>query len=375
MAAAPAASAHTRVRVRTAWLFLAPMLVVLSLVAGWPLLRTISLSLTDATLNTLDEARFVGVRNYLSYGPPLDAYDPDDKAYYLYDEGADRFYVLDEATGRLTDETDPDALIVYERQPGGYVDTATGASADAVTDRLFVWSGVLADARWWRAVWNTLFLTVVSVSLEVVLGVVIALALHTQFKGRGLLRAAVLIPWAIPTVVSAKMWHWMYHDNFGVANEILLGLGLISERLAWTADPDLAMAAVIFVDVWKTTPFMALLVLAALQMLPTECYEAAKIDGIHPIAVFFRVTLPLIWPALLVAVIFRALDALRIFDLIYVLTPNTDQTMTMSVYARQHLIDFQNVGFGSAASTTLFFIIALATILTLMVGRFKAEAD
>ena len=368
-------SAHHRARVRRAWLFLTPMLVVLALVAGWPLARTVALSLTDATLNTLGEAQFVGLANYLAYGPPLDAYDPEAGAYYLYDAEHDRYFVLDAETGQLTDETDRDHLIVYDRVDGTYVNAETGAPAPGIADPLFQWSGVLADPLWWRSVLNTLVFAVASVSLEVILGVAIALALDAGFRARGLLRAAVLIPWAIPTVVSAKMWGWMYHDSFGVLNDMLLGLGLISEGLAWTADPHLAMAAVVFVDVWKTTPFLALLVLAALQMLPGECYEAARVDGVPPLTVFFRVTLPLIKPALMVAIIFRTLDALRIFDLIYVLTANTEATMTMSVYARQELIDFQNVGAGSAASTLLFFVIALATVLYLMAGRVRLGAD
>jgi trehalose/maltose transport system permease protein len=129
------------------------------------------------------------------------------------------------------------------------------------------------------------------------------------------------------------------------------------------------------VDVWKTTPFMALLILAGLQMLPGDIYEAARVDGIHPVRVFFRVTLPLIRPALLVAVVFRALDALRVFDLVYVLTANTAETQSMSVYARQQLVDFQEVGLGSAASTLVFLIIALMTVIYLIAGRVRLGAE
>ena len=189
------------------------------------------------------------------------------------------------------------------------------------------------------------------------------------------MKAAVLIPWAIPTIVSAKMWGWMYHDQFGVVNDVLLALGVIAEPVAWTADPGLVIYAVIAVDVWKTTPFMALLLLAGLQMLPAECYESARVDGVHPVKVFFRITLPLIKPALMVAVIFRALDALRVFDLIYVLTSNSEDTMSMSVYARQQLVDFQDVGFGSAASTMLFMIIAAFTVLYLVAGRISLDGE
>lgn len=305
--AAPAprrASALTRTRVRSAWAFIAPALIVLAMVAGWPLARTIWFSFTDADLNNLSDYTFIGFENYLAN------YDGE-------------------------------------------------------------WLGLLTDPDWWRSVWNTLWFTLVSVSIETVLGTVVALILNADFPGRGLMRAVILIPWAIPTVVSAKMWNWMLHDQFGVINDMLLRIGVIAGPITWTASPDTALWTVVMVDVWKTTPFMALLILAALQMLPQDIYEAAKVDGVHPVRVFFRVTLPLIKPALLVAVIFRALDALRVFDLIYVLTANSKDTMSMSVFARQQLVEFQEVGLGSAASTLIFLIIALLVAATLVAGRVR----
>lgn len=301
----------TRSRIRAAWTFLIPMLIILAMVAGWPLLRTIWFSFTDANLSDLESAKFIGLENYLTY-----------------------------------------------------VDYGDGEGE---------WYGVLADPEWWVSVWNTIYFAIFSVFFETVLGMIVALVLNASFPGRSIMRAAILVPWAIPTIVSAKMWGWMLHDQFGIINHMMMGLGLISAPLAWTADPDLAMKAVIMVDVWKTTPFMALLILAGLQMLPSDCYEAAKVDGIHPVRVFFKVTLPLIKPALMVAVIFRLLDALRIFDLIYVLTSNSKETMSMSVYARQQLVDFQEVGYGSAASALLFFIVALSTVLYIVLGRVKFD--
>jgi trehalose/maltose transport system permease protein len=167
------------------------------------------------------------------------------------------------------------------------------------------------------------------------------------------------------------MWNWMYNDIYGVLNRLLMALGLIAHPIAWTADPNLALWAIIFVDVWKTTPFMALLLLAALQLLPNELYEAARVDGLGPVMSFFRITLPLIRPALTVAVIFRLLDALRIFDIIYVLTGNNQRTMSMSIYARQNLVDFQDFGTGSAASTLLFITIALFIGLYMTAARIR----
>lgn len=165
----------------------------------------------------------------------------------------------------------------------------------------------------------------------------------------------------------------MLHDQFGIINDMFMAVGLISEPVAWTASPDTAMIAVLMVDIWKTTPFMALLILAGLQMVPGDIYEAAKLDGVPVWRVFRRVTLPLIMPAVLVAVVFRALDALRVFDIVYVLTPNTDATRTMSVYARENLFDFDQFAYGSAASTLLFLVIALITITFIMATRMDLE--
>ena len=299
-------------RVAAARWFLLPMMAALAVVAGWPLLRSIWFSFTDASLTDLYGSEFIGFGNYL------------------------RWSVL-ESTGAVR------------------------------------YRGLLVDPAWWNAVWNTLRFAVISVSLEAVLGMIVALVLNAEFKGRGLVRAAILIPWAIPTIVSARMWGWMLNDQFGIINDILLNLGLISSKIAWTASPDTAMTAVLIVDIWKTTPFMALLILAGLQMIPKDIYEAAEIDGVHPIKQFFRITLPLVRPALMVAIIFRLLDALRIFDLIYVLTPNSVATKTMSVLARENLFDFDNFAYGSAMSTLLFLIIALMTILYIWLGRVRFD--
>ena len=169
------------------------------------------------------------------------------------------------------------------------------------------------------------------------------------------------------------MWGWMLNDQFGIINDVLLMFGLIDHKIAWTASSDTAMIAVLIVDVWKTTPFMALLILAGLQMIPRDIYEAAALDGVHPVKTFWKVTLPLVRPALMVAVIFRLLDAMRIFDLIYVLTPNSSQTKTISVLARENLIDFDKFAYGSAQSTMLFLIIALMTILYIWLGKVRFD--
>lgn len=299
----PAHSGLQAQRRRQARWMLLPLLLLLAAVAGWPLLRTLGLSLTDAQLGSTEPPQFIGLEHYI----------------------------------------------------GEY--------------------GVLADRDWWGAVGNTAVFAFFSVSLETLLGLGCALLINRPSRLRTLLRASMLVPWAIPTVVSAKMWSWMLHDQFGVVNHYLLALGLLSQPLAWTADPALSMFTLVLVDVWKTTPFMALLILAALQSVPVDCYEAAQVDGVPPLTVFRRITLPLILPGIGVAVVFRLLDALRVFDLVYVMTSNSRDTRSMSVYVREQLIDFQLTGYGSAAATVLFFIVALAVVTTLgLMRRRSAEA-
>ncbi|TDN56456.1 carbohydrate ABC transporter permease [Scandinavium goeteborgense] len=219
-------------------------------------------------------------------------------------------------------------------------------------------SGVLVDPLWWQAVGNTLWFTLVSVSLELLLGMLLALLMNEKFRGQGLVRTAILVPWAIPTIVSAKMWGWMFHDQYGVVNDLLAKVFGFQAHLAWIAEPSLSMWAVVIADVWKTTPFMALMLLAALQLIPGDLYEAARVDGASAWQRFKRITLPLILPAMIVALIFRVMDAMRIFDLIFVLTSNSEATMSISGYAREQIISYQDMGVGSAASVLVFMMVA-----------------
>ncbi|TAH45110.1 MAG: sugar ABC transporter permease [Betaproteobacteria bacterium] len=293
-------------RSRAAWVLVTPALILLAAVAGWPLLRTLFYSFTNAALDTPEEYDFVGLANYLDFAD------------------GDKF-------------------------------------------------GVLADPLWWQAVWNTLWFTFASVSLELVFGMLLALLMNQKFRGQGLVRAAILVPWAIPTIVTAKMWGWMFHDQYGVVNDLLTRAGLIAEPLAWIAEPTLSMWAVVIADVWKTVPFMALMLLAALQMIPSDLYEAARVDGATAWQRFRRITLPLIMPAMIVALIFRSMDALRVFDLIYVLTSNSEATISISGYAREQMIAFQEMGTGSAASVLVFMMVAGIAASFLWIGRFNDE--
>ena len=299
-------------RVKTAWLFLAPMVLLMLVVAVWPLVRSIWFSFTDININDISAAEFVGWENYFGdYG-----------------------------------------LFFNPNEEGGF------------------WAG-----DWGISIRNTFSFAVVSVILETLTGLGVALLLNQEFKGRSLVRTAVLVPWAIPTIVSAKMWGWMLNDQFGVINTYLVGLGVISQKIAWTAEPTYALWTVVLVDVWETTPFMALLILAALQTVPKDCYEAARVDGVHPLRVFWKITLPLIRQPLLVAIVFRLLDSLRVFDLIYVLTANGSTTISMSGFVRREMVEYGNMGYGSAASTSLFLIILLTAIIFLKLARVKLSED
>lgn len=232
---------------------------------------------------------------------------------------------------------------------------------------------LFGDARFQAALRQTLFFTVVSVSLELVLGLAVALTINRPFFGRGLVRAAVLVPWAIPTVISARMWEWMYNDQFGVINDILLRLSLIHEPQAWLGKPATAMWAIIVTDVWKTTPFMALLLLAGLQIIPEELYEAAMIDGASAWQRFQRITLPLLRPAILVALVFRTLDAFRVFDVVYVLTGGASKTETLAVMNQEVFFSFLEFGYGSAISVLIFVFIALFSGLYMRLLGLKLE--
>lgn len=280
---------YERRRERLAWALVAPSLLIVVLVAFYPLYETFRLSLTNARLGSVREVRYVGFAN-------------------------------------------------YER--------------------------ILTDSDFIDALWRTIGFTIASVGIETVLGMGIALVINSSFRGRGAIRTSMLIPWAIPTVVSALMWQWMFHGIFGIINDALVNkLHILDEKVAWLARPSSAFGAMVAIDVWKTTPFMALLLLAGLQIIPGDVYEASTVDGASKWQQFWQITLPLIRPALLVALIFRTMDAFRIFDLPYVLTDASPETTTVAVYARQTLIQFQRLGTGSAAAVIIFLMVGLLVFL------------
>ncbi len=217
---------------------------------------------------------------------------------------------------------------------------------------------LLKDERFWNALKNTIYFTGISVMAELLLGLMIAMFLNRPFRGKGIVRAIVLIPWAIPTVVSAKMWEWIYNPDFGILNYIL------RENINWLGSPFWAINAAIFMDIWKTTPFAVLLFMAGLKLIPRELYQAAKVDGASDIQIFINITLPLLKPIVLVVLLFRTLDAFRVFDAIYVLTGGGpgNSTETLSIYAYKTLFQTLQFGYGSALSVVVFLCIGIISL-------------
>jgi len=229
------------------------------------------------------------------------------------------------------------------------------------------------DSIFRTAIWTTIKFTLITVGFEFVLGMIIALVVNSNFRGRGAMRAVMLVPWAIPTVVAAQMWKWMFDDVYGVINDAGVRLHLLSHSRAWISEPGTALASVCAVDIWKTTPFVALLLLAGLQVIPRDLYEAASVDGASKLQQFWRITLPLLRPAILVTLIFRTLDALRVFDVFYVFFGNRPDTQTMAIYDQATIVGDGHVGYGSAVSVAIFLIIGLFVVIYVTFMRVTEE--
>jgi len=277
-----------RRQTRLAWLMLVPALLVVALVAIFPLARTIYQSFTNQQFLALEPTKWIGFKNYRD-----------------------------------------------------------------------LWH----DSEFRHSIWVTIKFTLITVGFEFVLGMIIALVVNSNFKGRGVMRAVMLVPWAIPTVISAQMWKWMYDDVFGVINDAGIRLHILHHSVAWISQPNTALASVAAVDIWKTTPFVALLLLAGLQVVPRELYEAANVDGASRLQQFWRITLPLLRPAILVALIFRTLDALRVFDVFYVFFGSRPDTQTMAIYDQNTIVSTGDVGYGAAISVAIFLIIAIFVVI------------
>ncbi len=224
---------------------------------------------------------------------------------------------------------------------------------------------LMTDPRFWNALAHTAYFVLLSVTLELALGLGIALLLHQRFPGRGVARALVLVPWAVPTVVAARFWEWIYNADYGVLNY------LMGAKINWLGDPRWALHAAIFADVWKTTPFVVLLLLAGLQVIPEDLYRAARIDGANTFQLFRHITLPLLRPVILLVLLFRTMDAARVFDLIFVLTGGgpANQTETLVVYAYKLLYRTLQFGYGSAVVVATFLFIFMLSLAYLRLLR------
>lgn len=224
---------------------------------------------------------------------------------------------------------------------------------------------IFADRRFWEALGHTFLFTFATVALELLLGLILALAMNRAFRGRGLMRATVLVPWAIPTVVAGLLWRFLFDSQAGIANALLTGIGVLDEPLVWFTRAATAWVPVILADVWKTTPFVALLLLAGLQGIDPAVYEAAEVDGAGAWRRLWHVTLPLLKPAILVTLIFRTLDAFRVFDLVYVLTGGGPGTSTepISLYTFNTFFSNLRFGYGAALSVVVFVVTFLLAVL------------
>ena len=230
----------------------------------------------------------------------------------------------------------------------------------------------------WQALRTTLVFVAVTVPSELLVGLGMALVMNEVFRGRGVVRAIVLIPWAIPTVVSSQMWRFIFNDRYGLFNFILFG-GDTAQYVAPLADPQFAMVAIMAAEIWKTAPFAALIILAGLQTISDEVYEAASIDGANSWQKFRHVTLPLLWPALLLALLFRTIDALRVFDLVFVMTQGgpADATNVLQFYGYKKTFAEGMIGYGSTIAVTVFtisLIFALAYLRALKSERLQGAA-
>jgi len=284
-------------RERQAWALLLPLLIIIASVTGYPLLNTIRLSFTDATLTGRHVAEhWVGIENFA--------------------------YVF----------SDPDFGAAFGR---------------------------------------TLYFTLASVGAEILLGVLVALLLNREFAGRSLVRALLVLPWALPTIVNAMMWRLIYNPEFGSLNALLSQLGLIGSYRSWLGEPGTAMNMVVIADIWKNYPLVALIVLAALQTIPRELYEAAAIDGAGPWVKFWKVTFPGILGPLTVALILRMIEAFKVFDIVYLMTRGgpADATKTVSFFVYQESFAYLRAGSGASYAVTVALTSAVMIAAYIMLLR------
>jgi trehalose/maltose transport system permease protein len=349
---------------RMAWNLLIPTLLVLGVVAIRPLEQTFVASLTDRQLASGDKVNFVGLSNYANLLNLRFDVLPCTRT-------EDGSACLQEPTRR-----NPEVLETVFPRPREAIE---GYREQRFND-LITWQ--VGESQWiisgtnilfFEAVGNTLIFSVITVTLELTLGMFIALVVHSKFPGRGLLRTAMLVPWAIPTVVSARLWELIMAPNSsGALNGFLISIGVVSATapIVWL-NTEWGLWSIIAIDVWKTTPFMALILLAGLQVIPSDIYEAADVDGANRVTQFFSLTLPLLRPTIAVALVFRTLDAIRVFDVFQVLL--SDTKLSMATYNYQVLIENKEFGYASAVGVVIFALILIFTITYVRILGVSAE--
>jgi trehalose/maltose transport system permease protein len=326
---------------KLAWRLLLPSLIIITVIAFYPLAQVFYTSFTDRVFASGTETNFIGFDNYRRL---LSIHITELQPLVDEDTGME---LVDPETGIALYERPLDIL---PREPRRYREF----SQFNIFGRRYVVGAT--DPTFIEAVRNTVVFTVVSVFIELILGLAIAMVVNSKFRFRGGMRAAMLVPWAVITVVSARMWEWMLAPGrVGMFNAFLDNLGIIDRPIAFLASETYQLSALIAVDVWKTTPFMALLLLAGLQTMPDELYEASEIDGAGKIRQFISITLPLLKPAMAVALIFRTLDALRVFDIFQVMLGRA--TYSMASYNYFQLIGNRNMGLASAIGVIIFILI------------------
>ncbi|MDJ0518602.1 MAG: sugar ABC transporter permease [Trichodesmium sp. MO_231.B1] len=252
-----------------------------------------------------------------------------------------------------------------------------GTELQPIFSGLTNYSRILTDGRFWQSLWNTTIFTTFSISLELVLGMSIALILDKSFRGRGFVRTINLIPWSLPTAAIGLGWAWIFNDQFGIVNDILLRLGLIQTNITWLGDPFRAMLAMIIADVWKTTPFIAIILLAGLQSISSDLYEAHAIDGANPIQSFQQITIPLLMPQIIIALLFRFAQAFGIFDLVQVMTGGgpAGATETISIYIYATIRRYLDFGYGASLVVVTFLLLILAVaIASTTIGKLKVKS-
>lgn len=326
---------------RLGWKMLLPTIIIIISIAIFPLGQVLYTSFTDKTFASNKETSFVGLENYKQLLSIKIMKLPELK---------------DEETGKV--KIDPDTnekmyenpIKILPRKPVRYKEL----NQVSIFGNRYVIGA--RDPDFLRSIYNTLVFTITSVFFETLLGLIVALVVNSNFKGRGAMRTIMLVPWAVITVVSARMWEWMFAPSrAGFFNMLLNRVGLTDGQTPFLSLDGFELPAMVLVDVWKTTPYMALLILAGLQTIPDSMYEAAKIDGANKLRQFFSITLPLLKPTIAVALIFRTLDALRVFDLFQVLLGGREYSM--ATYNHFQLIGNKNAGLASAIGVMIFLII------------------